>query len=221
MPIATTRVIRGRSLLIAALACAGCAQKPPAPHVTALSPDLVIIARVGSAQTQPHPPDCPLQTFDRMPAGVIRDLGSIDLAGSVPVGTDIFIAVNQKACESGADAIVVAQREQRNLADKTEYRIVAEAILMHANAGSSRPAPSGPKESLMQPVTGDSSDEAAEIPPSSAMSESSIAPTEAAPLSPAGVPAASASPSPTPSPALAVSTDIPASASTPIATAMS
>ncbi len=190
------------SVVVVALTIAGCSAKQPEAHVSMLHPDLVLVARVGSEEVQPQPAGCALQTFERMPAGVVRDLGSIDLAGTVPPGTDIFVSVNQKACESGADAIVVSQREQRNLADRTEYHIVAEAILLHTNEDTAPAAVAQPPstEALMQPISGDENSDQLRNVSRSAMTESSIAATEAAPLKPSRVPRPEASPLPQSSP---------------------
>ncbi|HVN90238.1 MAG TPA: hypothetical protein VMT61_10530 [Candidatus Binataceae bacterium] len=185
---------------LAALFLTGCGQQQPKAHITALHPDLVLVARVKSDEIQPRPAGCSLQIFDRIPAGVVRDLGSIDLAGSVPAGTDIFVAVNQKACESGADGLVVSQREQRNLADRTEYHIIAEAILIHPEEDTNATVQPASTEALMQPMSNEeNSGEPAHNELKSAMTESSIAATEAVPLkamkSPLGEPSASPQPS--------------------------
>jgi hypothetical protein len=248
--VATGRGLRGVTLVALMLAIAGCARSRSSPRITTLPPDLVLVSRVGSDEVPTHAAGCALQTFDRMPPGVLRDLGSIELAGSVPAGADIFAAVDQKACESGADAIVVTQREQRNLADRTEYHVIAEAVLMHPAADNPSPSqasaqaavagngstdapgsPPPPNEALMQPVGRDaaSSDELGGAQPSSAMTESSIAATEAAPLTPliaplgpavaapTGAALAAQSPGPTASPTADVSTT-PTTAATPAAT---
>lgn len=185
-----------------------------------LPPDLVLVARVGSADVAPHPVGCPLRTFDEMPATVLRDLGSIELAGSVPVGSDILAAVDQKACESGADAIVITKQEERKLVDRIEYHVIAEAIITHPQTGvpspESTPAPAEsaeapdaaesaaavaapaatPKEILMQPVGADATnlEDTGAAQRSNAMTESSIAATEAAPLAPAIAPSTAIAP---------------------------
>jgi hypothetical protein len=212
-----------------------------------LPPDLVLVSRVGSADIAPHPGGCPIQTYDQMPAAVIRDLGSIELAGSVPAGGDILAAVDQKACESGADAIVIAKQEERKLADRIEYHVIAEAIMTHPPAAvpspESTPAESAaapdaagssaavvaapaatPNEVLMQPVGADATnlEDTGATQRSNAMTESSIAATEAAPLAPVIVsptaiaPATLASPLPIPS---SLASTAPTPSATPTSTA--
>ena len=127
-------------ILVGCLLVAGCAHSPPKPKISLLPPDLVLVARIGTADVRPRAAGCPLQTLDQTPSAIIRDLGSIELAGSVPAGKDVLAAVDQKACESGADAIVVKQREERSAGDRVEYHIVAEALLLHRPAPAEQPA---------------------------------------------------------------------------------
>ena len=70
-----------------------------------LPPNRVLMSRVGTLDTQSRGAGCSLQTLDQTPSAIIRDLGSIDLAGSVPAGKDVLAAMDREACESGADAI--------------------------------------------------------------------------------------------------------------------
>ena len=218
-------------MLAGCLLVAGCSQAPPRPRITLLPPDLVLVSRVGGADVLPHSAGCPLQTLAQTPATIFRDLGSIELAGSVPAGKDVLLAVDQQACASGADAIVVKQREERLTGEVVEYHVTAEALLLYrpkptpspvaeSSASDDGSAPSlspsaedsehsagafAPPETLMQPVAPNEAGQAM-TPPSAAapasMTEAPIAPTEASPLS---QPAPAVPPVPAPSPALTAS----------------
>jgi hypothetical protein len=225
-------------MIAGCLLVAGCAQAPPTPQIKLLPPDLVLVARVGSAEIPPRAAGCSLQTLEQTPSAIFRDLGSIELAGSVPAGKDVLMAVDQKACETGADAILVKQREERLTGDHVDYHIIAEALLLRKpkaapspaaessatdDESSPNPSPSdeeagtsasevAPPEALMQPVAPDEPSRAAAGSPAGAatsMTESPIAPTEAAPLS-QSAPGIAAAPALSPSlTAIATSTESP------------
>jgi hypothetical protein len=214
-------------MIAGCLLVAGCASAPPRPQIKLLPPDLVLVARVGNADIPPRAAGCSLQTLEQTPSAIFRDLGSIELVGSVPAGKDVLMAVDQKACETGADAILVKQREERLNGDHVDYHVIAEALLLQKPRAASSPAaessptddesspgpsPSdegagnaasdvAPPEALMQPVATDEPNRAAAGAPSGAatsMTESPIAPTEAAPLTPSA-PAIATAPASSPS----------------------
>jgi hypothetical protein len=197
----------------ALLIVAGCAPAPEQPHVDVLPPSAMIVSRVEPANVDSGSGNCTIEVLDSMPDKVVRDLGTIEVAGTLPANGDVLIAVKQNACDSGADAILLKKREQREFKDRLEYHVIAEALVVRSDAhdaGVSSPArsaspaleaiangglpdteetgsPSPSPEPLMQPVTSDESDEAAQNRPSggeaAGLSESSISGTEAIPLS--------------------------------------
>ena len=115
---------------------AGCART--APRISVLSTEHVMVSRVIASDVEPKDPDCQLKHFNSIPSSGARDLGIIRVSGGVSDSSlkadDALKFVNQRACEMGADAIMIEQKKQGE-GDSAQYQIIAHAIAYPLNAG--------------------------------------------------------------------------------------
>src|SRR5713101_1519320 len=120
---------------------AGCART--APRISVLSTEHVMVSRVIASDVEPKDPDCELKQLDSIPSSGARDLGIIRLSGGVSDSSlkadDALKFVHQRACEMGADAIMIEQKKQGE-GDSAQYQIIAHAIAYPQSSGQAGPA---------------------------------------------------------------------------------
>jgi hypothetical protein len=85
----------------------------------------------------PREPGCSIQTLDKPPGRSFLDLGTIQLGGRVPKEADVLALVNQKACEMGADAIIIKHLEEQRSRDGVNYEITVDVLSSSGIAASS------------------------------------------------------------------------------------
>jgi hypothetical protein len=110
----------------ATLAC-GCAralQLPPQATYTEIAPS-------GRAA---KPPDCDMPVLRHTPLTTFREVGLVEATGSVyATEAEVLPVVKRKACESGADAIVILTSKSQTTEGLVGYYIDAEAIVYGKN----------------------------------------------------------------------------------------
>jgi hypothetical protein len=114
--------------IIAAPICAsGCikaATLPPQAVYTEIEPS-------GSAA---KPPDCNMPVLHHEPLTEYRKVGLVEATGSVyDSEADVLPAAKRKACESGADAIVILTSKSQTTEGLVGYYLDAEAIVYGKN----------------------------------------------------------------------------------------
>ncbi|HYB89963.1 MAG TPA: hypothetical protein VEC38_02850 [Candidatus Binataceae bacterium] len=121
----------------AALWCAGCvraARLPPRVTVTEIEPS----ARAAK------PPDCDMPVLRYEPLADFRKVAIIEGVGSIYSNEDeVLPLVRRKACETGADAIVVLASKRQTTESLVGYYIDSVAIIY----GSNRNLPTAPSTS--------------------------------------------------------------------------
>ncbi len=124
-------IVRHLLIAIAILAvptfAAGClkaATLPPQAIYTEIEPS-------GSAA---KPPDCNIPVLRHEPLTQYRKVGLVEGTGSVyDSESDVLPVVKRKACESGADAIVVLTSKSQTTEGLVGYYLDAEAIVYGNN----------------------------------------------------------------------------------------
>jgi hypothetical protein len=107
-----------------AAACGRAMQLPPQVTYTE-------IERSGRAA---EPPNCNIPVLRHDPLTAYRKVGLIEATGSVyATEEDVMPAVRRKACESGADAIVILTSKSQTTEGLVGYYIDAEAIIYGKN----------------------------------------------------------------------------------------
>jgi hypothetical protein len=110
----------------ATLAC-GCVralQLPPQATYTEIAPS-------GRAARQP---DCDMPVLRHVPLTEYREVGLVEATGSVYATEDqVLPVVKRKACESGADAIIILTSKSQTTEGLVGYYIDAEAIIYGKN----------------------------------------------------------------------------------------
>ncbi|HUO05802.1 MAG TPA: hypothetical protein VMU16_11455 [Candidatus Binataceae bacterium] len=112
-------------LPIAALAlfAAGCSA------ITSAPPE-VTVAEIEPSGNAAKPPDCNMPVLRRDPLGDFRKVAIIEAVGSVYAHeSDVLPAVLRKACETGADAVVVIASKSQTSESMTGYYINSVAIV--------------------------------------------------------------------------------------------
>ncbi len=111
--------------------CLKAATLPPQAVYTEIEPS-------GAAA---KPPDCNIPVLRHEPLTEYRKVGLVEATGSVyDSESDVMPVVKRKACESGADAIVILTSKSQTTEGLVGYYIDAEAIVYGKNPN----IPSGP-----------------------------------------------------------------------------
>jgi hypothetical protein len=126
--VMTVRPLLIAIVLLAAPACAtGCikaARLPPQAVYTEIEPS-------GSAA---KPPNCDIPVLRHEPLTEYRKVGLVEAKGSVyDSEADVLPAAMRKACESGADAIVILTSKSQTTEGLVGYYLDAEAIVYGKN----------------------------------------------------------------------------------------
>ncbi|MGO9454122.1 MAG: hypothetical protein ACLQDV_24195 [Candidatus Binataceae bacterium] len=117
-------IVAGSLLAISMSACWRAAQLPPQVNYTEIEPS-------GSAA---KPPNCDMRVLRHEPLGIYRKVGIIEAEGSVyATEEDVLPVVKRKACESGADAIVILASKSETTESIVGYYIDAVAIVYGKN----------------------------------------------------------------------------------------
>lgn len=107
-----------------ATACLKAATLPPQAIYTEIEPS-------GSAA---KPPDCNIPVLRHEPLTQYRKVGLVEGTGSVyDSESDVLPVVKRKACESGADAIVILTSKSQTTEGLVGYYLDAEAIVYGNN----------------------------------------------------------------------------------------
>jgi hypothetical protein len=106
-----------------AIAAAGCA------HVISLPPQ-VTLSEVEPSGRAAKPPDCKMPVLRHEPLGDFRKVAIVEAMGNrFATEAEVLPAVQRKACETGADAIVVLTSRAQTTEDATGYYIDSVAIV--------------------------------------------------------------------------------------------
>ncbi len=118
-------------IAIAAVALAGCAKIAMAPQVT--------LSEVEPSGRPALPPDCKMPVLRSRPLTAYREVAIIEGLGNVFVSeSDVLPAVVAKACETGADAIVINESRSQTSENMTGYYINAIAIIYKKEPGGAQ-----------------------------------------------------------------------------------
>ncbi len=115
------------------IAAAGCAP------IISLPPQ-VTLAEVEPSGRAAKPPDCNMPVLRHEPLGDFRKVAIVEGLGNVfATEADVLPAVQRKACETGADAIVILTSRAQTSEATTGYYINSVAIVY----GKEKPAAAG------------------------------------------------------------------------------
>jgi hypothetical protein len=100
------------ALAAMALFVGGCFEAEiPAPSAT--------VSPMTSIMRPAKPPNCPLQVLSTMPAADIQQLALVDTWGDeVAADSDLLPVLKSKACEVGADAVVITSDKSQHQGDQ-------------------------------------------------------------------------------------------------------
>jgi hypothetical protein len=119
-------VFKGPTLILVAaalLAAAGCA------HVVSLPPQITM-AEIEPSGRAAKPPDCHMPVLRSQPLRPYRKVAIIEgLANVFANESDVLPLVTSKACEVGADAVVVETSRAQTSENMTGYYVSAYAII--------------------------------------------------------------------------------------------
>ena len=111
-----------------AAAIGGCASAVPK------LPPQVTYTEIQASGVAAKPPNCDIRILRHDPLTEYRKVGIIEAEGSVYATEDeVLPAVKRKACESGADAIIVLTSKSETTEDIVGYYINAVAIVYGKN----------------------------------------------------------------------------------------
>ena len=130
----TSLLVRLAILIAAtAIACAGC------PTLVSLPPQ-VTLSEVEPSGRAAKPPDCDMPVLRHEPLTDYRKVAIVEALGNRhATEAEVLPAVQRKACETGADAIVVTESRAQTTEDATGYYINSIAIIY----GKENPATPG------------------------------------------------------------------------------
>ena len=121
------------AILILTLAAAGCA------HVASLPPQVTLSEEEPSGRAA-KPPDCDMPVLRHEPLKDFRRVAIVEALGNRYASeADVLPAVQRKACETGADAIIVLTSKAQTSESATGYYINSVAIVY----GKENPAAAG------------------------------------------------------------------------------
>ena len=127
-------------LFTAMLAIAGC------PKAITLPPQ-VSVADVEPSGHAAKPPDCNMPVLRHEPLTDFRKVAIVEAVGNLYASeSDILPAVQRKACETGADAIVVYTSKSQTSESLTGYYINSVAIVY----GKRNPAAAGSAKQFLK-----------------------------------------------------------------------
>jgi hypothetical protein len=107
-------------LILTAIGCARVVSLPPQVTVSEVEPS-------GRAA---KPPDCNMPVLRHKPLTDFREVAIVEAMGNrFASEADVLPAVQRKACETGADAIVVLTSKGQTTEDATGYYINSVAII--------------------------------------------------------------------------------------------
>jgi hypothetical protein len=129
----TSSLVRTAIVIGLMLAVAGCAQ------VASLPPQ-VTLSEVEPSGRAAKPPDCNMPVLRHEPLTDYRKVAIVEALGNrFATEADVLPAVQRKACETGADAIVVLTSKAQTTESATGYYINSVAIVY----GKENPAAAG------------------------------------------------------------------------------
>jgi hypothetical protein len=110
------------AIIILAIAAAGCAHVALPPQVT--------LSEVEPSGRAAKPPDCNMPVLRHEPLRDFRKVAIVEALGNrFADEADVLPAVQRKACETGADAIVVLTSKAQTTESATGYYIDTVAIV--------------------------------------------------------------------------------------------
>ncbi len=133
-------------IILLTLAAAGCA------HVVSLPPQ-VTLSEVEPSGRAAKPPDCDMPVLRHEPLRDFRKVAIVEALGNrFATEAEVLPAVQRKACETGADAIVINTSTAQTTESATGYYINSVAIVY----GKENPAAVGtaykiPREAVLPP----------------------------------------------------------------------
>jgi hypothetical protein len=117
------------TITVLAVAMAGCASSVPK------LPPQVTYTEIQASGTAAKPPNCDIKVLNHDPLAEYRKVGIIEAEGSVYATEDeVMPAVKRKACETGADAIIVVASKSQTTENIVGYYINAIAIVYGKNS---------------------------------------------------------------------------------------
>ena len=129
----TSSLVRTAIVIVLMLAVAGCAQ------VASLPPQ-VTLSEVEPSGRAAKPPDCNMPVLRHEPLTDYRKVAIVEALGNrFATEADVLPAVQRRACETGADAIVVLTSKAQTTESATGYYINSVAIVY----GKENPAAAG------------------------------------------------------------------------------
>jgi len=109
-------------------AMAGCASAVPR------LPPQVTYTEIQASGVAAKPPNCDIKVLNHDPLAEYRKVGIIEAEGSVYATEDeVLPAVKRKACETGADAIIVVTSKSQTTENIVGYYMNAIAIVYGKN----------------------------------------------------------------------------------------
>jgi len=112
-------------LALGLMGCAKAVQMPPQATYT----------EIQASGVAAKPPDCNIKVLRHEPLTEYRKVGIIEGTGSVYASEeDVLPAVKRKACETGADAIVILASKSQTTENLVGYYINAVAIVYGKNS---------------------------------------------------------------------------------------
>jgi len=119
----TSLLVRTAIIIGLTIAVAGCA------HVISLPPQ-VTLSEVEPSGRAAKPPDCNMPVLRHEPLTDFRKVAIVEGLGNVYASeADVLPAVQRKACETGADAIVILTSRAQTSEASTGYYINSVAIV--------------------------------------------------------------------------------------------
>ena len=97
-------------------------------------PARAVYTEIEPSGSAAKPPDCDISILHHEPLADYRKVGLVEGTGSVyDSEADVLPAVKRKACESGADAIVILTSKSQTTEGLVGYYLDAEAIVYGKN----------------------------------------------------------------------------------------
>jgi len=125
--------VRTAIIIIVSFTVGGCA------HVASLPPQ-VTLSELEPSGRAAKPPDCTMPVLRHEPLRDFRKVAIVEALGNVYASeADVLPAVQRKACETGADAIVILASKAQTSESATGYYINSVAIVY----GKENPAAAG------------------------------------------------------------------------------
>ncbi|HEY6394408.1 MAG TPA: hypothetical protein VIX12_03255 [Candidatus Binataceae bacterium] len=124
-----TSIISVSALVFALAIFSGCAR------VASLPPQ-VTVAEIEPSGRAAKPPDCNMPVLRSDPLGDFRKIAIVEGVGNVyDSESDVLPLVQRKACETGADALVIVASKSQTSEGLTGYYINSVAIIYGKDTG--------------------------------------------------------------------------------------